>query len=131
MIECAIFTGYVNSWRYLDCCAEHRTKMLQRYVSKIIKNSLSSRHYASVCYKGTSRHCNDTGNTIQHHMCELEQRFAEGNMLEAVCDIKFLIAKAIGLKTVSINVNFISSLGSIVICPQSCKTFNPLKYSMV
>ena len=36
---------------------------------------------------------------------------------------KFLIAKAIGLKTVSINVNLISSLGSIVICSQSCKTF--------
>ena len=74
--------------------------MLLRYLLRTIKNSFSNRHYTSAGYKG---HGNDTENTVQHCIRELEQRFAEENMTEAVCDIKFLIAKAIGMKTVSTN----------------------------
>ena len=81
--------------------AHNIAKMLQRYLLRRIKNSFSSRHYASASYKGG--HGYVTGNTVQHCIRELEQGFSQENMPETVCDIKFLIAKAIGLKTVSTN----------------------------
>ena len=43
----------------------------------------------------------DTESTIGSCTREIEARFREANLPEAICDIQFIIAHAIGLKTVS------------------------------